>query len=108
MKKLLKNRYFYVSLAAVFTLIFLAQNNKPVSIDFFFWELASANLLALLTIFFFLGAASGIFAYQIYRYRSGRKERGFRTNKSGVKRQSSGQSKAYENLGTDQVKTPLH
>ena len=68
-KKVLTHRLFYTGLAVLLGLIFLLQNNRPVTIDFFFWTIASANLLALLLVFFALGAVAGFFGREIVKYR---------------------------------------
>ena len=74
-KKIFTHRFFYVGIAVLLGLIFLLQNNRPITIDFFFWTLASANLLVLFLIFFGLGAAAGFFGREIIKYRSSKRER---------------------------------
>lgn len=70
MKNALTKKYFWIALGALLMLVFLAQNNHPVTIEFFFWTLASANLFILLLIFFFIGAAAGFFGHQVYRMKN--------------------------------------
>ncbi|MCO4754457.1 MAG: LapA family protein [Bacteriovoracaceae bacterium] len=72
MRNTLKNKYFYISIFLLLVLVFMLQNNRPVQIDFFFWNITSANLLVLLTTFFVLGGVFGYFGHQIYRLRKKR------------------------------------
>lgn len=85
-KTVLTHKLFYVGLAALLGLIFLLQNNRPVEIDFFFWTLASANLLVTLLIVFLLGAVSGFFGREIVKYRFSKKTR--RANRTSYPRHS--------------------
>lgn len=65
LKNLLTSRYFYIGITALAVLVFLLQNNKPVEIKFFFWEIANANLFGLLILFFLIGLATGFFGSKI-------------------------------------------
>tara|TARA_Y100001936_G_scaffold237551_1_gene268243 strand:+ start:570 stop:851 length:282 start_codon:yes stop_codon:yes gene_type:complete len=72
MNETLKNKYFYISIFLILTLVFLLQNNRPVNIDFFFWNIASANLLVLLSLFFIFGALVGFGFAKFKRPKRGR------------------------------------
>lgn len=73
MKNAYKSKFFYIGLVAFAVVVFFVQNNRPVEIDFFFWTLASFNLLVLLALFFALGAVSGWFGNKLYRLKKSTK-----------------------------------
>ncbi len=87
-QKILTHRLFYIGMAALLGLIFLLQNNRPVTIDFFFWTLASANLLVLLLVFFALGALAGFFGREIVKYRFNSEARRRQRGKASFTRHS--------------------
>lgn len=84
MNRTLRNRYFYIGITVVLALIFLLQNNRPVTIEFFFWTLANTNMLLLLLLFFFLGGVVGFFSNQVYRAK--RKSRNYKRELAKEKR----------------------
>lgn len=85
MKETLKNKYFYISIFLVLTLIFLLQNNRPVNIDFFFWNITSANLIVLLSLFFTFGALIG---FGFAKFKRSKRERTLPKNRSTSYRNS--------------------
>lgn len=93
MKTALRNKYFYLGTVIALVAVFLFQNNRPVSIDFFFWTLASANLLVLLAVFFGLGAVTGYFGHQIYRLKKRARQ------KTRESRRESGRKNKREDAG---------
>lgn len=82
MKNAYKSKFFYMGLVVLAVLVFFVQNNRPVEIDFFFWTLASFNLLVLLALFFALGAAAGWFGNKLYRLKKSSKKEDLRLKKA--------------------------